>query len=65
MEQEFDKILEEYEKGNMNLITLRAKLLHLFSVSKRHLVENILDDVKQSHPEYAIEKIENYLDDGC
>ena len=33
MEQELDKILEEYEQGNMNLLTLKAKLLHLFSVS--------------------------------
>ncbi len=35
MEQKLDKILEEYEEGNMNLITLKAKLLHLFSVSNR------------------------------
>lgn len=33
MKQELDKILEEYEEGNMSLITLKAKLLHLFSVS--------------------------------
>ena len=41
------------------------KLLVLFAVSKRHLIENILDDVKQSHSEYAVEKIESYLDDDC
>ena len=41
------------------------EILRLFSVRKRHLVESILDDVKQSHSEYAIEKIESYLDDGC
>jgi hypothetical protein len=39
MEQELDKILEEYDEGNMNLITLKAKLLHLFSVSNSALID--------------------------
>jgi len=41
------------------------RISRLFSVSKRHLIESILDDVRQSHSEYAVEKIESYLDDGC
>ena len=41
------------------------QVLRLFGVSKRHLIESILDDVKQSHSEYAVEKIERYLDHSC
>jgi len=65
MEKELDKILEEYDEGNMNLITLKAKLLHLFSVSKRHLLESILEDCKSRYSEHHSEIVESYLDDGC
>lgn len=64
MEEKIDEILlANFKEGNWQ--EARKQLLLLFSVSKRHLVENILDDVRQSHSEYAIEKIESYLDDGC
>ena len=51
--------------GIENVNEAMQEILLLFSVSKRHLIESILDDVKQSHSEYAVEKIESYLDDGC
>jgi hypothetical protein len=34
-------------------------------VSKRHLIKEILDDVNSCHGEYASEKVQAYLDDGC
>ena len=51
--------------GIENVNEAMQEILLLFGVSKRHLIESILDDVKQSHSEYAVEKIESYLDDGC
>lgn len=33
-------------------------------VSKRHLLESILEDMDDKHPEYHREVVENYLDDG-
>lgn len=41
------------------------KLLNLFAVSKRHLLESILEDMDGRHPEYHYEVVESYLDDGC
>ena len=44
MERELDLILEEYEEGNMTLVTLKAKLLPLFSVSTPlHFTKNEVD----------------------
>ena len=64
MEEKIDQILlANFKEGDWQ--EARKQLLLLFSVSKRHLIENIIDDVKQSHSEYAIEKIESYLDDVC
>jgi hypothetical protein len=61
-----DEILENYpELDSSRKAELKEELLGLFSVSKRHLVQNILDDVNSCHPEYAHEKVEAYLDDGC
>ncbi len=41
------------------------KLLDLFAISKRHLLESILEDMDGKHPEYHREVVESYLDDGC
>jgi len=65
MKEEIIKIMLGWVERNEPIETTADKLLLLFSISKRHLIENILDDVKQSHSEYAVEKIESYLDDGC
>jgi len=63
-----DKIKEICNKLNREQLSVHAAtedLLNLFSASKRHLVQSILDDVNSCHPEYAHEKVEAYLDDGC
>ena len=65
MEEKMKQLIQQYNKGGFTYSELEWELLNLYAVSKRHLLENIIDDVKQSHSEYAIEKIESYLDDGC
>ena len=65
MKEEIEELIIEAKIGNMSVATASQRILNLFAVSKRHLIENIIDDVKQSHSEYAVEKIESYLDDGC
>ena len=65
MEDKIKQLVQQYDKGGFTYSELEWELLNLYAVSKRHLLENIIDDVKQSHSEYAIEKIESYLDDGC
>ena len=65
MKEQTLSILEKVKTGELTTQVAQEQLLLLFSVSKRHLIESIIDDVKQSHSEYAIEKIESYLDDGC
>jgi hypothetical protein len=65
MKEEILDISKKLYHNHLTPETATNLLLSLFSVSKRHLLENIIDDVKQSHSEYAVEKIESYLDDGC
>ena len=65
MKEQIYKICTQLNDGQIAVTEAQEQLLLLFSVSKLHLIESILDDVKQSHSEYAIEKIESYLDDGC
>jgi hypothetical protein len=65
MKEEILDIAKKLYHNHLTPETATNLLLDLFSVSKRHLLENIIDDVKQSHSEYAVEKIESYLDDGC
>ena len=60
MKEEIYKICTKLNDGQIAVVEAQEQLLLLFSVS-----ESIIDDVKQSHSEYAIEKIESYLDDGC
>ena len=42
-----------------------SELLNLFAVSKRHLLESILEDMDGKYPEYHREVVNSYLDDGC
>ena len=65
MKEKIKQLVQQYDKGGFTYSELEWELLNLYAVSKRHLIENIIDDVKQSHSEYAVEKIESYLDDGC
>lgn len=65
MKEEIYKICTKINDGQITVVEAQEQLLLLFSVSKRHLIESIIEDVKQSHSEYAVEKIESYLDDGC
>ena len=65
MKEKIKQLVQQYDKGGFTYSELELELLNLYAVSKRNLLESIIDDVKQSHSEYAIEKIESYLDDGC
>ena len=65
MKEKIKQLIQQYDKGGFTYSELECELLNLYDISKRHLLENIIDDVKQSHSEYVIEKIESYLDDGC
>ena len=65
MKEKIKQLVQQYDKGGFTYSELEWELLNLYAVSKRHLLESIIDDVKQSHSEYAIEKMESYLDDGC
>ena len=64
MKEKIKQLVQQYDKGGFTYSELEWELLNLYAVSKRHLLESIIDDVKQSHSEYAIEKMESYLDDG-
>ena len=65
MKEKIAQLVQQYDKGGFTYSELEWELLNLYAVNKRHLLESIIDDVKQSHSEYAVEKIESYLDDGC
>ena len=65
MKEKLDELISKYDEGNMSLITLKSELLRLFGVSKRHLLESILEDMDGKHSEYHREVVEGYLDDGC
>ena len=65
MRDKIEEICNKLNREQLSVFGATNELLDLFSVSERHLIESILDDVKQSHSEYAVEKIESYLDDGC
>lgn len=65
MKEKIKQLVQQYDKGGFTYSELEWELLNLYAVSKRHLLESIIDDIKQSHSEYAIEKMESYLDDVC
>lgn len=63
-----EQILEICNRLNRMQITVseaNQQLLDLFDVSKRHLIQSILEDMDSKHSEYHREVVENYLDDGC
>ena len=65
MKEEIKKILQDYMLTDLPLNDATQRVLDLFVVSKRHLLESILEDMDGKHPEYHREVIECYLDDGC
>lgn len=65
MKEKINKILWDFAQGKLTHDEATQQVLDLFVVSKRHLLESILEDTDGKHPEYHREVIENYLDDGC
>jgi|694.fasta_scaffold06796_1 hypothetical protein len=65
MKEEIYKICTQLNDGQISVTQAQEQLLLLFSVSKRYLLESILEDCKSSFSEYHYEIVESYLDDGC
>lgn len=65
MKEQIYKICTQLNDGQIAVTEAQEQLLLLFSVSKRHLLESILEDMNGKHPEYHREIVEGYLDDGC
>jgi hypothetical protein len=65
MEDKIFDIVTDLIRDDISKNEAIDKLLILYIVSKRHLIEEILDDVNSCHGEYASEKVQAYLDDGC
>ena len=65
MKADILEIIQQYKLGHIPEEQTIKELCDLFSFSKRHLIEEILDDVNSCHGEYASEKVQAYLDDGC
>ena len=65
MEDKIFDIVTDLIRDDISKNEAIDKLLILYSVSKRHLIEEILHDVNSCHGEYANEKVQAYLDDGC
>ena len=65
MEDKIFDIVTDLIRDDISKNEAIDKLLILYSVSERHLIEEILDDVNSCDGEYASEKVQAYLDDGC
>jgi hypothetical protein len=65
MEDKIFDIVTDLIRDDISKNEAIDKLLILYSVSKRHLIEEILHDVNSCDGEYASEKVQSYLDDGC
>jgi hypothetical protein len=65
MEDKIFDIVTDLIRDDISKNEAIDKLLILYSVSKRHLIEEILHDVNSCDGEYASEKVKDYLDDGC
>jgi|GEM_PF-5902704 hypothetical protein len=65
MEDKIFDIVTDLIRDDISKNEAIDKLLILYIVSKRHLIKEILDDVNSCHGEYASEKVQAYLDDGC
>ena len=65
MEEKIKQLLQQYNKGGFTQSELEWELLNLYAVSKRHLIESIIEDMDGEHSEYHREVVKSYLDDGC
>ena len=65
MKEKIKLLVQQYNKGGFTYSELEWELLNLYAVSKRHLLESILEDMDSKYPEYHREIVESYLDDGC
>lgn len=65
MKEQIYKICTQLNDVQIAVTEAQEQLLLLFSVSKRHLLESIIEDMDGKHSEYHREVVENYLDDGC
>lgn len=65
MKEKIKLLVQQYSKGGFTYSELELELLNLYTVSKRHLIESIITDMDDKHPEYHREVVKNYLDDGC
>jgi hypothetical protein len=59
-----DGTMDEKVKQIESAIT-EAKNFVISVVSKRHLLESILEDMDGIHPEYHYEVVKSHLDDSC
>lgn len=65
MEDKLLNILEECNANRIDAETAKVQVLDLFDVSKRHLLESILERMDGVFPEYHYEILKDYLDNGC
>lgn len=65
MKEKIRKIHSELNDGRITVSQATEQVLDLLAVSKRHLLESILEDMNSKHTEYHREVVESYLDDGC
>jgi hypothetical protein len=65
MKEQIQKLYVDALNEDLPPNVFADQVLLLFSVSKRYLLESILEDCKSSFSEYHYEIVESYLDDGC
>jgi hypothetical protein len=65
MKEKINEICNKLNREQLSVQGATEELLNLFSVSKRHLLESILEDCKHKYSEHHSEIVESYLDDGC
>lgn len=63
MEVKIYQVLRKHRLPLKKREELMVDLLDLYSASKRHLVESILEEMEGKHPEYYKEVVEDFLDD--
>jgi hypothetical protein len=62
MKEQMHEILMNLNRGRIAVSEAQEQLLDLFSVSKRHLLESILEDCKHKYSEHHSEIVESYLE---
>ena len=61
--EEIYKICTQLNDGQIAVSQAQEQLLNLFNVSKRKLIQSILEDCKSRYFEHHYEIIESYLND--